>query len=75
MDKPTKKNKKYTYDQGIIKALAEKYRITAFYVRQCLSGHSSSATADNIKLDYKTLEKKLKATYTVFINKQENNTQ
>lgn len=39
MDKPTKKNKKYTYDQGIIKALAEKYRVTPYYIRQCLGGY------------------------------------
>ncbi|OXG00806.1 hypothetical protein BC749_1011392 [Flavobacterium araucananum] len=68
MDKPTKKNKKYTYDQGIIRALAEKYRVTPFYVRQCLSGFSTSGTADNIKLDYKELDKKIKATYVIFIN-------
>jgi hypothetical protein len=73
MDKPTKKNKKYTYDQGIIKALAEKYSVTPFYVRQCLSGFSHSNTADNIKLDYTLLEKKLNATYAVFINKPQNN--
>lgn len=72
MDKPTKKNKKYTYDQGIIKTLAEKYNLTPFYIRQCLSGYSSSNTADNIKLDYNELEKKIKATYLLFLNKSQN---
>lgn len=71
MDKPTKKNKKYTYDQGIIKALAEKYRVTPYYIRQCLGGYSNSITADNIKLDYSILEKKLLATYSIFLNKSQ----
>lgn len=74
MDKPTKKNKKYTYDQGIIKAIAEKYRVTPFYVRQCLSGFSNSLTADKIKLDYGILEKKLKETYSTFISQSQKNT-
>lgn len=57
MSKETKKNSKYTYDQRIIKALVEKYGLTTVYVRQCLSGHNLSLTADKIKNDYKETDK------------------
>lgn len=66
MSKRTKKNKKYTYEQSIIKALVEKYQVTPFYVRQCLSGYSKTFTADNIKKDYSELEKKMKITFLIF---------
>jgi len=68
MDKRTKKNTKYTYEPSIIKALVEKYGYTPYYIRQCLSGNSNSITADNIKTDYKELDKKLKAALLIFIN-------
>lgn len=70
MNKPTKKNKKYTYEQSIIKALVEKYKVTPVYIRQCLSGHSKSFTADKIKTDYFELEKKMNATLLIFNAKQ-----
>ncbi|SFD09989.1 hypothetical protein [Flavobacterium phragmitis] len=64
MSKETKKNRKYTYDQRIIKALVEKYGLTTVYVRQCLSGNNLSITADKIKSDYKEIDKAFQAITT-----------
>ena len=69
MDKETKKTKKYTYDQKILKALADKYGLTTVYLRQCLSGTNLSITADKIKADYKELDKAFNAAITNLNNK------
>ncbi|HEY1194226.1 hypothetical protein [Flavobacterium sp.] len=69
MSKETKKNRKYTYDQRIIKALVEKYGLTTVYVRQCLSGHNLSITADRIKNDYKELDKAFQEIITNLLKK------
>lgn len=66
MSKETKKNKKYTYDQRILKALVKKYGMTATYMRQCLSGQNLSMTADKIKGDYKNLDKAVQETIDAF---------
>lgn len=69
MDKGTKKTKKYTYDQRILKALTEKYGLTTVYIRQCLSGQNLSITADKIKSDYKELEKSFQNAIEALNNK------
>lgn len=69
MNKETKKNQKYTYDQRILVALNEKYGLTITYIRQCLSGNNSSITADKIKADYNTLEKSFKDSIAALNNK------
>lgn len=69
MDKETKKNKRFTYNQQIIKAIVEKHGFTAFFIRQCLSGNRNSISADKIKKDYKILEKKIKEAIDQFYNK------
>lgn len=69
MSKETKKNRKYTYDQRILKALEEKYGFTSVYIRQCLSEHSKSTTADKIKAEYKEIEKAFQNTLLNILNK------
>lgn len=69
MNKETEKKKKYTYDQRILTTLVEKYALTAVYIRQCLSGHNLSITADKIKADYKDLETKFSQVTEAFLNK------
>ena len=69
MSKGTKKTKKYTYDQRILKALTEKYGLTTVYIRQCLSGQNLSITADKIKSDYKELEKSFQNAIEALNNK------
>lgn len=69
MDKGTKKTKKYTYDQRILKALTEKYGLTTVYIRQCLGGQNHSITADKIKADYKDLEKSFQNAIEALNNK------
>lgn len=69
MSEETKKNKRYTYNQQIIKALVDKHGFTPFFIRQCLSGHRNSITADKIRVDYKMLEKELKETIKQFNTK------
>lgn len=66
MDKETKKNKRYTYNQEIIKTLSAKHGFTTYFIRQCLSGHRDSITADTIKSDYKKLESELNKTIEKF---------
>lgn len=68
MDKETKKNKRFTYNQEIIKALCKKYGLTTFFIRQSLSGHRDSVTSDKIKLEYKELEKSIAKVINDFIN-------
>ncbi len=69
MNKETKKNKRFTYNQQIIKAIVEKHGFTSFFIRQCLSGNRNSISADTIKKDYKILEKKIKETIEQFYKK------
>lgn len=69
MSKGTKKTKKYTYDQRILKALTEKYGLTTVYIRQCLGGQNLSITADKIKADYKDLEKSFQNAIEALNNK------
>jgi hypothetical protein len=69
MNKGTKKTKKYTYDQRILKALSEKYGLTTVYIRQCLSGNNMSMTADKIKSDYKEIEAVFSAALVSLNNK------
>lgn len=69
MSKGTKKTKKYTYDQRILKALTEKYGLTTVYIRQCLGGQNLSITADKIKADYKELEKSFQNAIEALNNK------
>lgn len=69
MDKGTKKTKKYTYDQRILKALNEKYGLTTVYIRQCLGGQNLSITADKIKADYKEIESAFSAALINLNNK------
>jgi hypothetical protein len=69
MSKGTKKTKKYTYDQRILKALTEKYGLTTVYIRQCLGGQNLSITADKIKSDYKELEKSFQNAIEALNNK------
>lgn len=69
MDKGTKKTKKYTYDQRILKALTEKYGLTTVYIRQCLGGTNKSITADKVKADYKEIERAFSAAIVNLNNK------
>lgn len=66
MSKETKKNKRYSYNQEIIKTLSDKHGFTTYFIRQCLSGHRDSITADKIKADYKQLERQLNETIEKF---------
>lgn len=53
MDKLTKKRQ--TYNSEAVTALAVKYGVTEQFVRQCIRGDRTSATADTIKKMYKEL--------------------
>lgn len=53
MDKLTKKRQ--TYNSDAVTALAVKYGVSKQFVRQCLRGDRTSATADTIKKTYKQL--------------------
>lgn len=66
MSKETKKNKRFTYNQEIIKTLSSKHGLTTYFIRQCLSGHRDSITADTVKADYKKLEAELNKTIENF---------
>ncbi len=60
MSKTTKKRNKY--NDIVVKRLAEKFGLTAHYIRMCLRGDRVCETADTIVKEYKALDKKVKET-------------
>ncbi len=70
MDKS--KNKKYKYNQSIIKELVNAYGVTESAVRKAINGDRTSATSEAIKKDYykakKAIEDVTKAVLNNVIN-------
>jgi len=54
-NKSTKKRNNYNED--IINALADKYGFSQDYIRKCLRSDRTGIMPDNVKKDYKELEK------------------
>jgi hypothetical protein len=56
---------KKTYNTGVVKALACKYKVTPRYIRYCLNGDRTPVYADELIADYKKkleqVEKALKS--------------
>lgn len=48
-----------TFNATLVKALANKYKISPRYVRYCLNGDRSPCFADRIKRDYKKFLNKI----------------
>lgn len=50
MDKPTKKRQ--TYNTAVVKALAEEFEVSTYFVRECIRKQKHSRTAQNIEKKY-----------------------
>lgn len=61
-------NKKYKYNQSILKELTIKYKVTADFVRKALSDTRLSEKAENIKKDYYKAERTLNEVTQVVLN-------
>lgn len=61
-------NKKYKYNQSIIKELVSVYGVTESAVRKALNGDRTSATSDAIKKDYYKAKKALEAVTKTVLN-------
>lgn len=56
MDKSKTKNYK-SYDSTVLEALFLKYKVSKYYIRQCINGTVQGIKPDNIKKDYVAMEK------------------
>ncbi|MFD2941019.1 hypothetical protein [Flavobacterium notoginsengisoli] len=56
MDKSKTKNYK-SYDSTVLEALFLKYKVSKYYIRQCINGTVQGIKPDNIKKDYVMMEK------------------
>ncbi|SFD37034.1 hypothetical protein [Flavobacterium phragmitis] len=56
MDKSKTKNYK-SYDSTVLEALFLKYKVSKYYIRQCINGTVQGIKPDNIKKDYLAMEK------------------
>lgn len=61
-------NKKYKYNQSILKELAKSYQVTTDFVRKSLSGSRLSEKAESIKKDYHKAERTLNEVTQVVLN-------
>ena len=61
MDKAKEKiRKKYNqYNGELLKSIAEQFKVTEQYVRQCLRGERNSYNSDRIRLMYKSLHREI----------------
>lgn len=57
MDKSIKNTEQNSYNVLVIKKLAEKYDLSEYYVRQCVSGRKKGIMPDTVAKDYKELDK------------------
>lgn len=52
------KTKNYnSYDAAVLEALFLKYKVSKYYIRQCINGTVSGIKPDSIKKDYTIMEK------------------
>jgi hypothetical protein len=51
-----------SYNSIILEALFIKYKVSKYYIRQCVSGKIKALIADDIKKDYVIMEKANKET-------------
>lgn len=51
---------KKTYNTGLVKALARKYKVTPRYIRYCLSGERNPVYADELVAEYYQKIEKIK---------------
>ncbi|MCR4032880.1 MULTISPECIES: hypothetical protein [Flavobacterium] len=56
MGKSKTKNYK-SYDSAVLEALFLKYKVSKYYIRQCINGTVSGVKPDCIKKDYVIMEK------------------
>lgn len=54
-----KTKKRYVYNQEILEALSEKYGLSKYYIRECVSGKRNSLTSDQLQKEYKKLVKEI----------------
>ncbi len=53
----------------VLEALFLKYKVSKYYIRQCVNGSVQGITADAIKKDYSKMEKANKETISNLIKK------
>ncbi|GAA3766586.1 MULTISPECIES: hypothetical protein [Flavobacterium] len=46
-----------SYDSNILEALFLKYKVSKYYIRQCINGSVQGIKPDNIKKDYVIMER------------------
>ncbi|AWK03313.1 hypothetical protein HYN56_03385 [Flavobacterium crocinum] len=68
MDKSKTKNYN-SYDSTVLEALFLKYKVSKYYIRQCINGTVQGIKADNIKKDYQIMEKANKETVLNLVKK------
>lgn len=61
-------NKKYKYNQSIVKELCKQYQVSASAVRKALSGERTSDRSEAIKKDYYKAERALNEVTKVVLN-------
>lgn len=49
------------FNSQVVNKLEQKFRLTGYYIRQCLKNERNSITADTIKKEYKRLVKQVEA--------------
>lgn len=57
----SKTKKRYVYNQEILEALSEKYGLSKYYIRECVSGKRNSLTSDQLQKEYKKLVKEIES--------------
>jgi hypothetical protein len=58
-----------SYDSNILEALFIKYRVSKYYIRQCINGSIKTLKADEIKKDYTIMEKANRETVANLLKK------
>lgn len=69
MSKETKKSQQKRYNRQVIETLVEKFGLSDYYVRQCVSGKKQGITPDKVRKEYKELENTLELKKEQFKNK------
>ena len=69
MNKGTKKSKQIRYNRQVIETLVQKFGLSDYYIRKCVSGKVDGTTPDKIKKEYNELEKTLELKKEQFKNK------
>lgn len=68
MGKSKTKNYK-SYDSTVLEALFLKYKVSKYYIRQCINGTVNGIKPDSIKKDYVIMEKANRETVMNLVRK------